>query len=104
MALDKTATYDRITGDYAMHLDGLFIGYARNQREADMTLNATAYEWLIHGYTATAEQLDGGCEPPPDDAPGGDDEETGPYARSLMLMPEGDILDADGMRVSSLSV
>lgn len=63
MALPKTITYDPITRDYRMELDGLFIGYARNQREADMTLNQTAYEWLTHGYTAT--QMDGGAGDPP---------------------------------------
>lgn len=57
--LTKTITYDRVTRDYRMDLDGQFIGYAPTYSQAETILNQTAHEWLTHGYTATATDLDG---------------------------------------------
>ena len=46
----KEITYDRATRDYAMHLDGELIGFARTYHEAEITLDRLVYELLSSDY------------------------------------------------------
>jgi hypothetical protein len=71
---EKSITYDH--GDYKATLDGQLIGFFPNYHAAEMALDETAHDWLTHGYDRPASDLD---EPAPDDAPGKDCDEHGPY-------------------------
>ncbi len=46
----KEIAYDRATRDYAMHLDGELIGFARTSHEAEVTLDRLIYELLSGDY------------------------------------------------------
>lgn len=94
----KEIRYDRVTKDYAYYLDGELKGFASNPFEAEVALDNLVYDLLESGACATAAQLDGGS-----DADAMAAEVAGMVQEALpagwMRMPEGDILDADGMRV-----
>jgi hypothetical protein len=55
---EKSIRYDH--GDFRAELDGQLIGYYPSYHAAEEALDDVAYERLIHGDTATAEELDGG--------------------------------------------
>lgn len=86
----KAINYDYVTRDYAYSYDGQLIGFASTHHAAEVALDAYCYDLLIDGATATATELDGEgvnwslddipTEPPPDDAPGSDDEDGTPQA------------------------
>ena len=72
--LRKSISYDRITKDYAMHFEGVFIGCAPTYSQAEAILNQYVYDLLAHGGCETATALDGGQAepdptPPVDDGP-----------------------------------
>ena len=46
----KEISYDRDTRDYAMHLNGALIGFARTSHEAEVTLDRLIYELLSGDY------------------------------------------------------
>jgi hypothetical protein len=54
----KEIRYDTETRDYAMHLDGELIGFARTHQEAQITLDTLVHELLSGRYAgaASAEQ------------------------------------------------
>ena len=59
----KLITYDRTTGDFAMHLNGELVGYAATYLQAESTLNKLVYELLSRPHVPapaapTAEQTD----------------------------------------------
>lgn len=58
---ERSITYDRLTKDFKMELNGEFVGYAPNFHSAEVELNRVAYEMLTHGDFATATDLDGGA-------------------------------------------
>lgn len=110
---EKVIRYDSKSRDYGMYLDGELIGFARTYHEAEMTLDQVAFERLTHGDCATATELDGGAICPTCEGDGripadgcGDQAggwaETCPDCNGNLLMPEGDILDVNGMRVARL--
>ena len=49
----KEIKYDRETRDYAMHLDGELVGFARTYHEAEVTLDQLVFE-LLHGMAFNA--------------------------------------------------
>ena len=53
--LTKDIRYDRETQDFALYLDGGFVGYARTRREAEERLDALVYDRLTKGVQASAE-------------------------------------------------
>jgi hypothetical protein len=55
---EKQIRYDH--GDFRAELDGQLIGYYPSYLRAEEALDDVAYERLIHGDCATAEELDGG--------------------------------------------
>lgn len=62
----KTITYDRLTGDYKMELDGEFVGYERSYHAAEVELDRLAYEQLDRAgvepeMLLSATALDGVC-------------------------------------------
>lgn len=112
----KSIAYDRETRDYACYLGGELVGYASTYHEAEVALDELVSELLSGQYAAdlspadvaeiqreteatTADMLadvaaeasteEGLLVAPVEQLPVG-----------WMRMPEGDILDADGMRVS----
>lgn len=75
----KTITYDRLTGDYKMYLNGEFVGYAACYHVAEVELDRLAYEQLDRAgvepeLLQTATVLDGGS---------GQDEIAAEYAAAL---------------------
>ena len=50
----KDIRYDRETQDFALYLDGGFVGYARTRREAEERLDALVYDRLTKGVQAEA--------------------------------------------------
>ena len=58
----KEIAYDRETRDYAMHLDGELVGFARNYHEAEIKLDQIVFE-LMSG------QMFAGDQPAPEVAP-----------------------------------
>ena len=46
----KEITYDPATRDYAMHLDGELIGFARTSHEAEVTLDRLVFALLSGDY------------------------------------------------------
>lgn len=70
----KRIEYDRETNDYSMYWNDQYIGSRRTRREAEAALDLFVYDYLRKG----GEIMD--HDDLPDDAPGGDDPETGPYA------------------------
>lgn len=42
----KEIIYDRETRDYAMHLDGELVGFARTYHEAEVTLDQLVFELM----------------------------------------------------------
>jgi hypothetical protein len=46
----KQIVYDRETKDFAMYLDGEFVGYALTYLEAEVTLNELALDLISQGY------------------------------------------------------
>jgi non-canonical (house-cleaning) NTP pyrophosphatase len=62
----KTITYDRLTGDYKMELDGEFVGYEATYHLAEIELDRLAYEQLDRAggepeLALSATALDGVC-------------------------------------------
>ena len=53
--LTKDIRYERETQDFALYLDGGFVGYARTRREAEERLDALVYDRLTKGVQASAE-------------------------------------------------
>jgi hypothetical protein len=78
--------YDTTTKDYAMHLDGSLVGFARTYYDAEATLDA-----LVSQMAAGDP---GDYDDTPTDAPGGDSPETGPSERAPRF---------DGTRASYLA-
>lgn len=58
----KSIRYDRESRDYRAELDGVLIGYYPSYYAAEMALDDAAYERLIAGDCATAQELDGGAD------------------------------------------
>lgn len=56
----KEIVYDRGTRDYAMYLDGEFVGYRANYHAADFALDEMIFDALIYGVV---------YDPPPDPLP-----------------------------------
>jgi len=50
----KHITFDHITRDFAMELDGEIVGYATTRQEAQDRLDEIAYEQLVHAAQLTA--------------------------------------------------
>ena len=48
--MQKSISYDRDTRDYAMHLDGALIGFARTYSEAEVTLDRLVFALLGSDY------------------------------------------------------
>jgi hypothetical protein len=48
----KEIKYDRATKDYALYLDGAFVGYAGSYSEGERKLNALMYDALTHQQAA----------------------------------------------------
>lgn len=98
MTTTYTKTITRAHGEYRAELDGALVGYYRTHLAAQTALDNLVYDLLESGACATAAQLDGGS-----DADAMAAEVAGMVQEALpagwMRMPEGDILDADGMRV-----
>ena len=46
----KEICYDRETRDYAMYLDGELVGFQRNYREAEITLDQLVFELMTGMY------------------------------------------------------
>lgn len=97
MTIDREIKYNRYTHDFDCFVDGRYVGSRANYRDGDELCNQVAYDLLADGMALTAAELDG--DPPEgpiilDEAP--TDEPPWP----LMRMSEGDVLDADGMRVA----
>jgi hypothetical protein len=61
--MDKRITYDHITRDFLMELDGQFIGYAATHAEAEERLNAAAYRKAQHAPATPPEQPQDAPEP-----------------------------------------
>lgn len=64
----KTITYDRLTGDYKMELDGEFVGYAACYHSAEIDLDRLAFEQIDRAgvepeLLQSATALDGGSSP-----------------------------------------
>jgi hypothetical protein len=60
----KEIRYDTETRDYAMHLDGELIGFARTHQEAQITLDALVHE-LLSGYSAQAASAEQSADAEP---------------------------------------
>lgn len=73
----KEIIYDRETRDYAIYLDGELMGFERTYHSAEVYLDQLVFELMVGQHF-----------PPPVDVV------------APMLIPEGDILDTDGMRVA----
>lgn len=71
----------------------------RNYSEAETQTDLLVYELLSDPMAYTATQMDGGADDPPEGPIILDEAPTDEPPWPLMRMPEGDILDADGMRV-----
>lgn len=105
MTTTDTATFrreikfDRVTKDYACYLDGDFKGYAPTYSDGETLLDQIAYDLLSAGMHRTATELDGGSNA---DTVAEEVAATVVVPEQLPVgwvrMPEGDILDADGMR------
>jgi hypothetical protein len=91
---EKEIRYSRITRDFDLYIDGQYVGSRSSYHEAEVALDEIILDKLTHGDHLTATQLDGGDpeavnwsirdipdEPPPDDAPGSDDENGTPHAQ-----------------------
>ena len=48
--MHKRIIYDPVTRDYAMHLDGALIGFARTHHEAEITLDQLVFALLSGDY------------------------------------------------------
>ncbi len=59
----KEIRYDIETRDYAMHLDGELIGFARTHLEAQITLDALVHELLSGRYADAARAEHAEAEP-----------------------------------------
>jgi hypothetical protein len=68
--------YDRETHDFAIYIDGELAGFAPTYADADAMLHTLTEP----PYAALTMSID--PDDLPDDAPGGDDPETGPYERT----------------------
>lgn len=60
MTYDRTIQFDRQTRDYAMYLDGEFVGYAPNYHSAEVQLDQMIFDALIYSVV---------YESPPDPLP-----------------------------------
>lgn len=54
--METEIRFDRETKDFALYLDGAYVGSAPNYSEGEKRLNALKYEALLHG--ATLEQIE----------------------------------------------
>lgn len=59
----KSIRYDRITGDYAMFLDRVYLDHAESYSEAEAKISAVYYDRLIHTAVETADLDADACLP-----------------------------------------
>ncbi len=50
----KTITYDRVTGDFGLYLDGELVGYAPSYFDGETRLNQLVYDRLTKGVVPQA--------------------------------------------------
>lgn len=54
--MEREIKFDRATRDFALYLDGVFVGYANSYSEGERKLDELAFEALVHG--ATLDQIE----------------------------------------------
>ncbi len=81
----KEIAYDRETRDFRATLDGNYIGHFANYSEAEVALDAVAYDLLMDGQALTATDLDGGS----------DADQVAEEVAAAVVVPAADVLSSD---------
>lgn len=93
--IDTEIKYNRFNRDYDCFVDQRYVGSRPTYTAGDSLCRQVAADLIADGLALAAAELDPPIDPLPTDAPGGDDEETGPYAHCATCGGEGDCPDCD---------